>query len=132
MPFIIYFDEFEVNNLLESHAGLKKVGLLTAPFHVYHPNLWPNSRTYFLLYCSTFAFDCNDSRTKLPSLPENQVTQKRIHLSSAEIRCLLEILPLIIADLVPVSEQIWEAFSMLRNIIFIIFSPNFHIQICDY
>jgi len=53
-------------------------------------------------------------------------------MSFSEISCFLEIITLLIGDYVPSNEKSWHLILQLREIHYIIFSPQFQIEICDY
>ena len=74
---------------------------------------------------SAYKFGSND-RKDIPPLLGNTFFSSEIHGTAAQNYTLLRMLPYLIGDLVPVNDETWELYIILRSICDIVLAPVVH------
>lgn len=72
-----------------------------------------------------FDFGSSDIPNKPPPLPLDFKKKKKLRLSGCETACLLKFLGLLIGELVPPDDNVWELYLALRRIVDLALSPSF-------
>ena len=70
-----------------------------------------------------FNFGYTESDKPVPILSSHFQTDKPIRSSASQMRLLLQILPFLIGDKIPESEDCWKCFLLLRKIVDIVLCP---------
>jgi len=79
-------------------------------------------------------FDCgqNFEKNKPISISSNALNAQNLIISASEMVFLIEHLDILIGDLVPVNNTVWEVFLVLREIINIIMSTSFTLETTQF
>lgn len=84
------------------------------------------SLTEFNMRLQGFDYGSKYNINKPPEFNEKSVKKGCIIISSSEMFCLIQNLPVIIGDLIPIENEHWELFVLLREIITIVSSNELH------
>ena len=73
----------------------------------------------------SFEFGASEAKNKPRCLPHDVVRSRcSMSLSASEIWCLFRVLPLILADGIPVDDAVWILYTQLSEILQIVFAPS--------
>ncbi|XP_034236587.1 uncharacterized protein LOC117642457 [Thrips palmi] len=90
------------------------------------------TRGYFsletlILRVNDFSYGVLESGNRPPShkLTQDRIMNDTLNFSSAEMLCFIRFFGMMVGDLVPQGDPVWEFYLILREIVDIIFAPSF-------
>jgi len=79
----------------------------------------------------TFNYYQNGLRNEPPSIPLDHIKNKHIRLSGSEMLTFVRLFALLVGDVVPEGDPVWELYLLLRRILDIILAPSLHPNISE-